>query len=184
MPKPLRQTEAIAIADWVASLGDADLLRLRAIAHLRARALPGLEWSDVFNEAILRLLDGSRVCPHGIPLVAIIAMTMRGVADDHRRRIRRERRLLVPADDAARQSPDPAPCVDLERVMAAAQALAALDRLFARDTEVLWIIAGLAEGLGPEEIRRRHGLDETAYDTARRRMRRALLRHDRDGSRP
>ena len=48
--------------------------------------------------------------------------------------------------------------------------------LFADDPTVLGIIEGLAEGLEPEQIRDRLGLTSTAYDTARRRMRRALLR--------
>ena len=158
------------------------------ISPPRSRGLPGLEWADVFNEAVLRLLSGSRSCPADVLLLAVLATAMRGVADDHWRRIRRERPVLVRtaggADDPARLEADPSPEVDPERVVAAAQALAGLDRLFARDETVLWIIAGLTEGLEPEEIRGRHGLSETTYDTARRHIRRALLRHTREDGTP
>lgn len=181
MPHTSRQRASLPassdLALEVAGLSDADLLRLRALARLRARGLPGLEGADLLNEAVLRLLDGSRVRPPGVPLVAVLATAMRGLADDHWRRLRRERPVLVPASRA-----DPSP--DPERAAAAAQALADLDRLFARDAVALQVIAGLGEGLAPDEIRRRYGLTGTAYDTARRRMRRALLRRDGDGGTP
>ena len=82
------QTRPDLVAE-ITALGDADLLRLRALARLRARGLPGLEGTDVFNEAVLRLLNGSRCRPPDVPLVAVLATIMRGVADDHWRRVRR-----------------------------------------------------------------------------------------------
>ncbi|WP_237480047.1 RNA polymerase sigma factor [Lichenibacterium dinghuense] len=170
------------LAAKVANLGDADLLRLRAIARLRARGLPGVDGSDLFNEAVLRLLDGARARPEGVSLVAVLAMAMRGVAHDHWRRHRRERPIMVRPDGGAgevERQADPAP--DPERVAAAVRALADIDRLFARDAVALQIVAGLAAGLTAEEIRSRYGLGATAYDTARRRMRRALLRRGADG---
>ncbi len=175
------------LAIEIADLADADLLRLGALARLRARGLPGLDGADLLNEAVLRLLDGSRSRPPGVPLVAVLAMTMRGVAHDHWRRLRRERPMLVPPgaeDGDAARHPDPSPGSDPERATAAAQALADIDRLFARDAVALQVIAGLGDGLVPAEIRRRYGLTATAYDTARRRMRRALLRRDGDGGTP
>lgn len=189
MPHRSRERDSLPassdLAREVAALVDADLLRLGALARLRARGLPGLEGADLLNEAVLRLLDGARPRPPGVPLVAVLAMTMRGVAHDHWRKLRRERPMLVPApDDAAARQADPSPGVDPERATAAAQALADIDRLFARDVVALQVIAGLGEGLAPVEIRRRYGLSATAYDTARRRMRRALLRRDGDGGAP
>jgi len=45
----------------LAALSEEDLLRLRAIARLRARALPGdMSWSDLLHEAVLRALTGAR----------------------------------------------------------------------------------------------------------------------------
>ena len=39
----------------LAALSEEDLLRLRAIARLRARSLPGdMSWSDLLHEAVLR----------------------------------------------------------------------------------------------------------------------------------
>ncbi len=61
-------------------------------------------------------------------------------------------------------------------MLAAAEAIASVHQLFAADQTVLRIISGLANGLSATEIRARHGLSAMVYDSARRRMRRALLR--------
>ena len=169
----------------ITALGDADVLRLQAIARLRARGLPGLDGADLLNEALLRLIDGSRGRPRHVPLIAVVAQTMRSVAHAHWRRAMLERSLMVATDEGAVEGqPDPSPAVDPERATAAAQALAEVDRLFAADRVALQIVSGLADGLGAAEIQRRYAIDDTAYDTARKRMRRALLRRDGDGGRP
>ena len=176
------------LAAEIAALGDADLLRLRAIAKMRVRGLPGLDALDLLNKALLRLLAGTRSRPAHVPLVALLATTMRSVAHDHWRRDRRERAVLVSPwpgdDDAASRQADPAPGVDPERTTAALQALAEIDRLFADDPVALRIIAGLTEGFGAAEIRERFAIGECDYDSARRRMRRALLRRDGRGGQP
>jgi RNA polymerase sigma-70 factor (ECF subfamily) len=158
------------------ALSDADLVRLKALARLWSRGLPvGLGWADVLNEAIVRVLDGSRPWPAGVPLLAFLSGIMRSICDDHWRRLRREaltRRGDV-ADLAATAEDAPGP----ERTLAAAQALGEIDRLFAGDLQVLKIIAGLSEGLTASEICRLYEMTERDYDTARKRMRRALLRH-------
>ncbi|WP_428485149.1 hypothetical protein [Rhodopila sp.] len=170
----------------IRSLSDTDVLRLHALASLRARGLPGgVTGSDLLNEAILRALDGSRQWPAAVPMVAFLAGIMRSLRDEHWRRTRREGRVMqpLPADDAGlREHPNTTPDADPERVYAAAQALAVIDRLFAADETALRIVAGLAHGLGAEDIRRLYGLSELEYDTARRRMRRSLLRHGLAGS--
>ncbi len=154
----------------LAAMSDDDLLRLRALARLRARGLPdGVAWSDLLHEAVLRALEGTRRWPPGVPLLAFLAGIMRSLCDEQWRRRRREGPLAGLDDTAAEADP--------ERVYAAAEALAAVDRLFASDAVALKVIAGLTNGLGAEEIQRHYGLSAVAYDTARRRMRRALLRH-------
>jgi DNA-directed RNA polymerase specialized sigma24 family protein len=160
----------------IQALSETDLVRLAALARLWSRGLPdGLGWADVLNEAIVRVLDGSRPWPPGVPLLAFLSGVMRSICDDHWRRARREalRRHGDLADlDASvgDGSPDP------ERTLAAAQALAQVNRLFAGDPQALKIIAGLAEGLTASDICRLYGMGERDYDTARKRMRRTLLR--------
>jgi len=167
---------AVDAARAIRALSDADLVRLKALARLWSRGLPGgLGWVDVLNEAIVRVLDGSRPWPPGVPLVAFLSGVMRSISDDHWRRARREYAVGDDSDlgalvEDAEGTPDP------ERTLAAAQALSEVNRLFANDPQVRKIIAGLAEGLGAREICQLYALSEQEYDTARKRMRRALLR--------
>jgi RNA polymerase sigma-70 factor (ECF subfamily) len=99
--------------------------------------------------------------------------------------MRRERRVIVGAVGTSASWPpdqaDEAPDADPERTAAAVQMLAVLDALFAEDEIALKIIAGLEDGLSAAEIRLRYGLPETEYDSARKRMRRTLLRHNLRG---
>jgi DNA-directed RNA polymerase specialized sigma24 family protein len=169
----------VDIARAIHSLSDTDLIRLKVLARLWTRGLPAsVGWADVLHEAIARALDGSRRWPPGVPILAFLSGIMRSICDDQWRRARRELEVLVRGEDLAdlcaagddMKSPSP------ERVVNAAQSLAAIDRLFAADPLAPKIIAGLAEGLTPTEICKLHGMSERQYDTTRKRMRRALLR--------
>jgi hypothetical protein len=61
---PLQRDVGAALS----ALSEEDLLRLRAIARLRARSLPdGMSWSDLLHEAVLRALAGARPWPPGVP---------------------------------------------------------------------------------------------------------------------
>ncbi len=136
-----------------------------------------MAWSDLLHEAVLRALEGTRRWPPGVPLLAFLAGIMRSLCDEQWRRRRREGPAPQPEDNTAATLAGTASDADPERAYAAAEALAAVDRLFASDTVALKVIAGLTDGLGAEEIQRLYGLSTVEYDTARRRMRRALLRH-------
>ena len=156
----------------LAALSNDDLLRVRAIARLRARGLPaGMSWSDLLHEAVLRALAGTRTWPPDVPLVAFLTGIMRSLCDEQWRRHRRQDGL-PDVDGMA-----PVPAHDPERTYAASQALAAVHRMFTSDEVVTKVIAGLMGGLEPEEIRRHYGVSPVEYDTARRRLRRAILRH-------
>ena len=161
---------------------DCDLLRLKVIARLHGRSLPpDLSWADLLQEALARVLDGSRAIPPGVPTVAFLAGVMRSIKAEHWRRRRRANEQqpvlateyqVVAAETA--EACDPLP--DPERWLIAAQQLQAIGTLFEHDPVALQIIAGLGDGLTAEEIRRTLGLTKTDYDSARKRMRRALIR--------
>ena len=175
--QPKRRTEDEDTEDdmarALARLSEVDLLRLKAIARLRVRGLPGgIGWSDLLNEAFARALDGTRRPPAGLGTVAFLAGIMRSIANEHWRRLRREAGMFVSADEEG--TADPAP--DPERSAAAVQALATLDLVFAGDPQATRILAGLGAGLTAREIQTAYSLTEVEYDSARKRMRRLLLR--------
>ncbi len=162
---------------------ETDLLRLKAIARLHARLLPPeVTWSDLLQEAVARVLDGSRYAPPGVPLLAFLAGVMRSIKAEYWRRARREALQLPKLAAAALEAWDASagepidPRSDMERGLEALQELAVIYQLFADDPHACHIIAGLAEERSPEEICESCGMSKTDYDSTRRRMRRLLLR--------
>jgi DNA-directed RNA polymerase specialized sigma24 family protein len=190
----IRPTETALALKLVTEM---DLLRLKTLARLHARGLPpDVSWEDLLQEALTRVLTGDRKVPRDVSPVAFLAGVMRSLRSEHWRRFeagrgggRGRRRAGAPSDYRAYrtraaalravdrevgEAPDPA--ADPERSVVAMQELNAIERLFAADPVALGIIDGLGEGLAPEQIRSALGLSKTDYDSARRRMRRCLLR--------
>lgn len=92
-----RAGDAAAAID---ALSDLDLVRLKALARLWSRDLPGgLGWSDILHEAIARVLDGLRPWPPDVHILAFLAGVMRSICNDHWRRARFEQRLFMSLDD-------------------------------------------------------------------------------------
>jgi DNA-directed RNA polymerase specialized sigma24 family protein len=159
-----------------------ELLRLKTIARVYARGLPpDVAWDDLLQEALTRIVLGARQQPEGVTMVAFVAGIMRSLRADHWRRVgrRSDGNEAVRFDrigDGSREVdlPDPAP--GPERSLSAQQELRAIESLFADDPVVWKIIAGLGQGLSAEQTRGAMGISKTDYDSARRRMRRTLLR--------
>lgn len=160
---------------------DLELLRLKTLARWYARGLrPVVTWEDLLQEVLTRILVGSRQACEGVSTVAFVAGVMRSLRSDHWRRMgtpQSARRPTRRSADAARRQIDladsaPGP----EHALAAEEELTAIRRLFSDDRTALAIIDGLAEGLTAEEIRSAARLSETGYASARKRMRRLLLR--------
>jgi len=173
--KPTQTALALAL------VSEMDLLRLKTIARLHARGLPAdVSWEDLLQEALTRVLTGARRVPEGVAPVAFIAGIMRSLRSEHWKRSGTARRRREAAAEyrahATREAAlrDAAP--DPERSLIAAEELGAIERLFADDPLVLRIIDGLGEGLAAEQIRAALSLTRTEYDSARKRMRRCLLR--------
>jgi RNA polymerase sigma-70 factor (ECF subfamily) len=175
----IRPTQTALALELVTKM---DLLRLKAIARLYARGLPpDVSWDDLLQEAFTRILVGSRRRPEGVKMTAFVAGVMLSLRSDHRRRARqrtgdnaeqhtgantREGSELELAD------PRPGP----ERLLSVGQELSAIRRLFAGDELALKILSGLGEGLTAEQICIAAHISRTDYDSARKRMRRCLLR--------
>lgn len=157
-----------------------DLLRLKTIARLHARGLPpDMGWEDLLQEALTRVLTGARRVPERIAPVAFIAGVMRSLRSEHWRRAGEVRVRYAASDYRAYRMREPAlkeTAPDPERSAIAIEELEAIERLFADDPAVLGIIHALGEGLTAEQIRATLGLSRTDYDSARKRLRRCLLR--------
>ena len=159
-----------------------DFLRLKAIARLHARGLPpDVSWDDLLQEAFTRAIVGSRRKPQGVPMVAFLAGIMRSLRSEHWRRARggpgsRESLRIDHQRDLSRAAELRDPASDLEQALLAREQIEAIEQLFAGDEAALRIIAGLAEGRSAAQIRAAMAISKTDYDSARKRMRRTLLR--------
>ncbi len=175
--RTLRPTQTALALKLVTEM---DLLRLKSIARLHARGLPpDMGWEDLLQEALTRVLTGARRIPERIAPVAFIAGIMRSLRSEHWRRAGEVRARYAAGDHRAYRMRelalrDSAP--DPERSLIAMEELKSIERLFADDPVVLKIVDALGEGLSAEQIRTTLGLSKTDYDSARRRMRRCLLR--------
>jgi DNA-directed RNA polymerase specialized sigma24 family protein len=162
-------------------VSEMDFLRLKAVARLYARGLPpDVDWDDLLQEAFTRVFVGTRVKPDGIAMVPFVAGVIRSLRSAHLRRAFGSTSAdAVQIDDATQpghylELADPAP--GPERSLIARQELDAIRSLFADDPLPLKIIKGLGEGMTAEQIRAAGNISKVDYDSARKRMRRCLLR--------
>ena len=102
-----------------------------------------MSWSDLLQEAVLRALTGARPWPPSVSLLAFLAGVMRSIGDEQWRRHRRQHDLPAPSDGGGADDP--------ERACAAAEALVAIQRLFASDAAALKVIIGLISGMRAED---------------------------------
>ena len=173
----------------LAALSDADLLRLKRFAQLRSLRLPLLNWSDLLNETIVRVLDGSRLWPPDVDFIVFLLQSIRSISSEQWRRIQRTpvtREADLPPSGPAnteRASLDELGRDELnpEREVLAAIALRDVMTIFRADQYATAILEGLAEGDAPTDIQRRAGMTPIQYASAQRRIRRALARAFPDG---
>lgn len=178
-PRILNPAQTALALDLISRM---DLLRLKAIARVYARGLPPeVTWEDLLQEALTRIIAGSRRRPHGLTMVAFVAGILRSLRAEHWRRATHRSgskgtlRIDHESDDSlALALSDPA--AGPEQALSARQELLAIRQLFANDPVATSLIEGLGAGLSADEIRRSMGLTRTDYDSARKRIRRVLLR--------
>ncbi|NLR73471.1 hypothetical protein HGI47_21660 [Novosphingobium sp. ERN07] len=155
----------------VAALTEADFARLGQIARLRARGLERLGWDDLLHEAVERTLDGRRRWPSSVPFVVFMREVIRSIASEARR-VQVWEVSGSAADDAIAAMPAPAADPELEAI--GRDLLTSIEQLFVNDDTALGVIHGLIDELAPSEIQDRLGIDQTTYDSTRRRIRRKI----------
>jgi DNA-directed RNA polymerase specialized sigma24 family protein len=161
-----------------------DLLRLGEIARMRAIGLPSVDWEDLLNEALTRVLSGTRRWPRTVPFIAFLAQAIRSVAGDEWRRLARSH-VTSDSDLASGEADDftalsgelATDGIDPEREVVARATLQQIDDLFMDDAEAQHVLMGLAQGMEPAEVQTGSNMSATQYATAQKRIRRRLARH-------
>jgi hypothetical protein len=189
----------------IEALTDDELMRLDKAARACIPGSDFQDADEVLNEAVQRAIDGcgkktGRHWPiERVDFVAFLIMAMRGLASDSRDsevmaktdhfdaanddgsgswtldRLGHhtpgvEQRLIDAEDDAEEDA-------RVAKRQASARADAdRIDKHFASDQEVAWLVMCLREEKAPSKARIAAGLTQTEYETIRKRMRRGLER--------
>lgn len=182
----------------IESLSPADHLRLIKAARICIGGTDYKEPMEILNEAFTRTLNGAvdgpghkRRWQRKVEFVAFLIVTMEGLASDSRDSALQTKTAhlegMVPEGgtveqvlgglghthaEALTQVLDDED--DARRAAKAQEALTLIYDHFADDQEVLWIIEGLKDDTPPAEVRRLSGMTQTQYETAKRRIRRAM----------
>jgi hypothetical protein len=165
-------------------LGVADHLRLRRVARIAMHGTGLTDPAELIVEAVTTAYlaaskQGGRRWPKGVPFMAYLVMTIRGIASDARRSFRWQAlgENLDSEDDEGRTidllcapSAEDTWADEQER----SELAASVQAHFKDDPQILAIIEGLLQGMTAPEIRQQRGMTGTEYDSARRRMRRNL----------
>ena len=156
---------------------DLEWHRLNLAAAYRARQ-HGIEADDLLQECLERALDGSRACPAHVPILTFLTGIMRSIGSDwHKARSRRREVHLVTDDgelvvDPADDRPNAEQAAEaLQREQCIRQAILAL---FEDDLDAQTIVEGDMEGIEGEELRNLTGMDNTAFNSKRRLIRRRI----------
>ena len=190
-PRIMLEQRDVATKDEIAAalrcLSDADLRRLERIARIRVIGLHAVDWQDLVNEAIVRLLDGSRRWPRDVPLVVFLRETMRSIASEYWRRLKAP--VVVSESEANTDRVTGAGIVDNtadwttqpERRASADEVLEQIEREFADDADALQVIDGMVKGNSPRATQEVACMNATRYASTQRRIRRRLARMFPDG---
>jgi RNA polymerase sigma-70 factor (ECF subfamily) len=149
----------------VKSLSDGEKAALLKIAKMYARTrLTRYDHEDLLQEAIVRILEGTRRWPTGVPFMAFICGTMRGIAWDWRGDSRNadseETELASPEEGNAIAR------IDAQKLLT----------LFTDDPIAQKLIVGMMEGARGEDLWESSGLTKTEYESKRKKIRRRIER--------
>ena len=177
--RPLEECKAA-----LAALSQAEMIRLRRAAdQLVGDGVMGRD--DLIQESYCRVLAGSRPWPSDARLLPFLINVMKSVVSSERQKRRRSEKdgsavraplSLHDAGGLVIDAEDPDPNIE-ERLVAnagAAEFRREMLELFADDEVAQIFVEGIAEGMQGEELRQLTDLDQTAFNSKRRLIRRRI----------
>ncbi len=171
------------LEETISAFSNADWMRLRSAAQLYA--VYPVEPEELVQEALCRAIAGTRKCPKKVSVVRFVAEAIRSIAHDELQKIE-HKRDEVSVHDETIENPEaitpqePGPTAE-ERMISneraeeqAKQTEARLLELFGNDEQAQLIVMGDLDGAKATELREITGLDQTAFNSKRRFIRRRL----------
>ncbi len=186
------------VYEAIEALGDNDFAALYARATNMIYGTRYRDPVDLVHDAMLSAIEGAtlgsasgRVWPKAVPFMAFVTTAMKGIASNSRTSSAGRAEVLavelVGAEDGdsdeamAAATAASTPGVDQELMDAAdaAELIRQRDELFAEfssDDEITMILMAMEDSLRGEDIRHAADMDQTTYETARKRLRRGVAK--------
>lgn len=184
------------VSQAIEGLSREDLLRLVAAARSFMWGSDYIDSYELINEAVARTMNAAdggsgRRWPTHVPFIAYMIKTMQGLANDSKGSLNHRKTTylesITPEGASAEQvlgalghhqADVLTQTIEVEETeeeaYQATSVLSAIEDHFSGDEDVSWIIQGLKDEMSAGEIRTLSGMDQTQYETARRRFRRGL----------
>ena len=163
------------VRDALSQMDEVDMRRAERIADFLSHRLPGMGAEDLLQEVYTQLLSGDRRFPRGVPALVVLKTAMRSEASNVRKAGRASPvdPLYQPeaVDAPERRSPE------VEHL--AREELAAVVKWCSGDAHVELVVMAWTDGLKGDDARVATGLDEMAFDAARKRAARKLAGFER-----
>ncbi|HEY2134678.1 MAG TPA: hypothetical protein VGH49_02250 [Xanthobacteraceae bacterium] len=159
-PRAAASLSAAEVAAAVRSLTSADKTALSKIARLYAKKTP-YDYEDLLQEALCRVLAGTRVWPRDLPALPFLWGVVRSIAWEWKTEL--VDKATDGADVAAEERRANA-TIDVARIIA----------LFDDDPVAQAIVRGMMEGARGQELQELSGLEKTEYESKRTKIRRRV----------
>jgi DNA-directed RNA polymerase specialized sigma24 family protein len=163
------------VRDALSQMSEVDLRRAERIASFLSQRLPGMNADDLLQEVYIQLLSGDRRFPRDVPALVVLKTAMRSEASNVRKAGRASPvdplYQLESVDAPERRSP--------EVEFLAREELEAVLASCSGDPQVELVVLAWTDGLKGEAAREITGLDEMAFDAARKRATRKLAGFER-----
>ncbi len=175
-PKPARPAlSRNEFLQALAVLADADLAWLVSTGERFASAISGWSGGDLLQAAIVRTIRGTRTCPADLKVIVHLVRTMQSVAS--RERTKAHAAEVAWTEIEGERALEADPQTRLEHDEAERALRARVSDAFAHHPNARTVAIGTLHGLEGAELRAFTGLDQRAYETARKAMNRELDRH-------
>lgn len=159
------------VVQQIEALTEIEYLRLANMRRPWALGLRGWGPDDLFHEALKRLIEGERQAPRNVSITVAVAQIMHSLA--HERRVQQAKFMQETADGTVERTEPPQDTVE---DLMNAEALVALEARVGNDNTARDVLRLRAEGYDPDEICARLSIKRTTYDSAVKRIRRAILK--------
>jgi DNA-directed RNA polymerase specialized sigma24 family protein len=162
------------IVEKIDDLSDGDYLKLAQMRRVWCNNIRGWSADDLFHETLTRLLEGKRHVPTDVNFTYALANIMRSIASDMREQ---QTKFTMDVSDEELEIEDTRSTLDS---LINEETLIDLQKRVGNDNTAAKVLRLRAQEFSPDEICSKLSIRRTTYDSALKRIRRAVLKESED----